>query len=171
MAEVYKPADTRTALVTSYQIKSSLTGALIGKLQDINPSESRNASEVWEIGIPQTRAVPSELVPGLVKGKTFKSDRIALYGQNVMQAYGFDAITLVEAEEKFNVEEYRYNKTQGAHLLYKTYVDCIITSYSETKQITGDIWVAESVTIAYRDVLKGIQYKNEQSEFKGKQSK
>jgi len=149
----------RGDVVTLYEIK--VNGNTIGNIQNIAPSERRDIYETWGIGSQETHPVPDELIPGLVKSKTLSCDRVAFYDQNVIQAFGYDSLNLIDAEEPFEIEEYKFNPAlgeSGAMELYRTYVDCIISDFSSTRTITGDIRIIDKVTIHYRDVVIGSGY-------------
>ncbi len=151
---------TKSKLVTSYTIKvTPKDGNIrsIGTLSNINPSERRDVTETFVIG-GQYPDEPFEIVPGIVRGKSFRARFIALYTDNVLEAFGrtpnIDTlVTLSDQSEPFEVQEVVVNPENNTQkgVIYQ---GCWLTSYDATRDIAGgDIRVIEDVTVNYRKAV------------------
>lgn len=151
---------TKAKLVTSYKVNvigSDGNQRPVGSLSNISPAERRDVLETFVIGSGYPDE-PWEIVPGIVRGKSFRARFVALYSENVLEAFGKVTasdvlVTLSDQNKPFTVQEIVTNPEDGS-IKGVQYVGCWITSYDSTRDIAGgDIRVIEDVTINYKRAL------------------
>ena len=169
----FRPSATRVVLSTSYEIyatNSSGARAQVGSIQSINPAETKEIIDSFEIGTTQGERVgePFELVMGLVRDKTLEVTQLRLYRKNIMEAFGavpgtvtlFQQDTFFDIEEILNVPSFKPDgtpdpdETKATRVTVKIYRDCAIQRYGSTRDVArGDIREIETATIRYRTVV------------------
>lgn len=151
---------TSTKLVTSYKVfvtAEDSTRREIGMLGNIDPSERRTVTPTFVIG-NEPADEPFELVPDVVRDKTLRVERFALYTKSAMEALGRDdqsiVATLSDQNTPFSISEEITNPATG-QTKTRTYDGCWISDYSSVRNLArGDIREMESVTIAYTKVVE-----------------
>lgn len=146
---------TKSKLVTSYKLfvtAQDSTRREIGMVTTASPSERRTITPTFVIG-NNPPDEPFELVPDVVRDKTLRVSRLALYTKTAMEALGRDNQSIVAALSDQNtpfdiaetVTDPNTSKTQT-----RTYQGCWISDYgSERNMAQGDIRELETVTIMY----------------------
>jgi hypothetical protein len=148
------------ALVTSLKIRAKGKGGQmheIGSAVQINPSESRNVQYNFVIGNEQPDEA-RDLVPGTINRSTLTVNYVALYKENVIEAFGkADGDTFLNSLRQQNrpfqvVEEITDVSESKTRTI--TYDGCYISDYTARRDISSgaDIRILEDCTIHYRTI-------------------
>lgn len=152
---------TSQQLATSYKIfvtAADSTRREIGMLGNLDPSERRTVTPTFVLG-NNPPDEPFELVPDVVRDKTLRAERFALYTKRAMQALGRDDQSIVGAlsdqNTPFDISEEITDPNTGKTKT-RTYTGCWLSDWAATRNLArGDIRELESVTIMYTRVSEG----------------
>lgn len=176
MSDIFlKPSVSRYKLSTNYEwyTKNSEGKRIkIGGCQSINDSQTKNVTRTHELNMEEPICV--ELTQGLVTDISLTVNRIELNIANLLEdMVGIQGIeSLYDQCLYFDIEAAVYIPKQNADgtfdpkkenatkIIQRTYKDCVITSYSHTNDITGNIQVTESATIQCRYIQSGSRSEN-----------
>lgn len=176
MADTYlKPGVSRYKLSTNYEwycINSEGKRVKVGGCQSINDSQSKNATRTHELNMEDPICV--EITQGLISDISVTVNRIELNVANLLEDFtGLTGIeSLYDQSLYFDIEAAVYIPKQNADgtfdprkenatkIIQKTYKDCVITNYSHTNSIEGNIQVTESATIQCRYIQPGSKSEN-----------
>lgn len=170
-----KPGVSRYKLSTNYEwycINSEGKRIKVGGCQSINDSQSKNVTRTHELNMEDPICV--EITQGLISDISVTVNRIELNVANLLEDFtGLTGIeSLYDQSLYFDIEAAVYIPKQNADgtfdprkenatkIIQKTYKDCVITSYSHTNDITGNIQVTESATIQCRYIQPGSKSEN-----------
>ena len=142
-------------LQTSTNIKVKMNGEIVGMIQSLTVSESRNINKLQAVGFEGVvQAVPSN-----TNGGQLTVSRIALYDRKIVNITGIHDndlgvfVTLRQQRVPFEISiETPTGPGTSAYHDVTTYYDCWISSYSKSYTVQ-QITVAENLTIQYSDVL------------------
>lgn len=176
MADTYlKPGVSRYKLSTNYEwycINSEGKRVKVGGCQSINDSQSKNVTRTHELNMEDPICV--EITQGLISDISVTVNRIELNVANLLEDFtGLTGIeSLYDQSLYFDIEAAVYIPKQNADgtfdprkenatkIIQKTYKDCVITNYSHTNSIEGNIQVTESATIQCRYIQPGSKSEN-----------
>lgn len=143
-------------LQTSTNIKLKMNGEVVGMVQSIAVSESRNINKLQAVGFEGVvQAVPSN-----TNGGQLTISRIALYDRKMANITGLHNndvgvfVTLRQQRVPFEITAETPTGANGS-VIYNditTYYDCWVSSYSKSYTVQ-QITVAENLTVQYSDVL------------------
>lgn len=176
MADTYlKPGVSRYKLSTNYEFyarNSEGKRIKVGGCQSINDSQAKNVTRTHELNMEDPICV--ELTQGLVSDISITVNRIELNISNLLE--DFTGLTGIESLYDqclyFDIEAAVYIPKQNADgtfdpkkenatkIIQRTYKDCVITNYSHTNSIEGNIQVTESATIQVRYIQSGSKSEN-----------
>lgn len=176
MADTFlKPGVSRYKLSTNYEWyarNSEGKRIKVGGCQSINDSQTKNVTRTHELNMEDPICV--ELTQGLVSDVSVTVNRIELNVSNLLE--DFTGLTGIESLYNqclyFDIEAAVYIPKQNADgtfdpkkenatkIIQRTYKDCIITNYSHTNSIEGNIQVTESATIQCRYIQEGSKSEN-----------
>lgn len=176
MADIYfKPGVSRYKLSVNYEFYSiNQEGKRIklGGCQSLNDSQAKNVTRTHELNMEEPICV--EITQGLISDISVTVNRIELNTSNLLE--NFTGITGIESLYNqslyFDIECAVYIPKQNADgtfdpkkenatkIIQKTYKDCVITNYSHTNSIEGNIQVTESATIQCRYIQEGSKSEN-----------
>lgn len=171
MADTFlKPGVSRYKLSTNYEFyarNSEGKRIKVGGCQSINDSQAKNVTRTHELNMEDPICV--ELTQGLVSDISITVNRIELNISNLLE--DFTGLTGIESLYDqclyFDIEAAVYIPKQNADgtfdpkkenatkIIQRTYKDCVITNYSHTNSIEGNIQVTESATIQVRYIQSG----------------
>lgn len=143
-------------LQTSTNIKIKMNGEIVGMVQSLSVSESRNINKLQAVG--QEGVV--QAVPGNTNGGQLTISRIALYDRKMIDATGINNndlgvfVTLRQQRVPFEIS-CETPSSAGTEVIFDditTYYDCWISSYSKSYTVQS-ITVAENITVQYSDLL------------------
>ena len=163
--------------ITSTNISVYSNDMRIGFVQSLTPSESRNITEVQELG---TEGVV-QAVPGNTNGGQLAITRFSVYNANLFNALGLTpngeftprdsqlagSTNAMDATYRTYGNPFKTLKDQRVPIEFKvktvipgstetyyveTYIDCWLSSYSKS-YAAGTITISETATIQYGDVL------------------
>ena len=176
MADTFlRPGVSRYKLATNYEfimINSEGKRTKVGGCTSINDSQSKNVTRTHELNMEEPVCV--ELTQGLVTDISLTVNRLELNVANLLEEFtGITGIeSLYDQSLYFDIECAVYipkqnpdgtfdpKKENATKIIQKTYKDCVITSYSHTNDITGNIQVTESATIQCRYIQSGSRSEN-----------
>jgi len=132
--------NTQSRVFYSYQIK--VGNKVIGTIQSFGPSESRTLERVREINSDQgTRVL--EIVPGVVDFQV-SADKILLYKENMLEAFGYNVSSIEDIVDDFDIEEICHHPDGRKEIT--VYKKCHFNSYNRTISVR-DTLITESATI------------------------
>lgn len=144
-------------LQASTNIKIKMNGEVVGMVQSLAVSESRNINKLQAVGFEGVvQAVPSN-----TNGGQLTVSRIALYDRKMVNVTGIHNndigvfVTLRQQRVPFEISVETPTGVASGNTQYNdvtTYYDCWISSYSKSYTVQ-QITVAENLTIQYSDVL------------------
>ncbi|AEO93440.1 virion structural protein [Bacillus phage G] len=143
-------------LQTSTNIRIKMNGDVIGMVQSLAVSESRNINKLQAVG--QEGVV--QAVPSNTNGGQLTVSRIALYDRKMIDVTGINNndigvfVTLRQQRVPFEIS-CETPSNAGEDTVFgdiTTYYDCWISSYSKSYSVQS-ITVAENLTIQYSDLL------------------
>lgn len=141
---------------TSTNITIKMNGEIVGMVQSLASSESRNINKLQAVGFEGVvQAVPSN-----TNGGQLTVSRIALYDRKMVNVTGIHNndlgvfVTLRQQRVPFEISVSTPTAAGADTVLgdVTTYYDCWISSYSKSYTVQ-QITVAENLTIQYSDVL------------------
>lgn len=164
--------DLTTEVTTSYKLFAVGADGVereFGMATSIDPSERREVTPNFVIG-NNPPDEPQELVPQVVRSKTLRIERIALYDLGSLQALinptkqqisgtaGFtkaEAVIATLSDQRTPLKIVERVTNPAGQVKTRTYVGCIISEFSSTRNIgRGDIRVVDTMTVEYRKVTE-----------------
>lgn len=134
----------------------------IGAIQSINESQTKDTYRTFELGNPECL----EVTQGLVSDINLQVNRLLLQtstlmdqftGQGGIQAL-FDASLYFDIEDVVTIPAINVDgtvdpkKANATEKVLKVYKNCVISSYSNSVNTTGDIRITETATIQVRKI-------------------
>ena len=134
----------------------------IGAIQSIGESQTKDTYRTFELGNPECL----EVTQGLVTDINLQVNRLLLQtstlmdqftGQGGIQAL-FDASLYFDVEDVVTIPAINVDgtvdpkKASATEKVLKVYKDCVISSYSNSVNTTGDIRITEQATIQVRKI-------------------
>lgn len=134
----------------------------IGAIQSISESQTKDTYRTFELGNPECL----EVTQGLVTDINLQVNRLLLQtstlmdqftGQGGIQAL-FDASLYFDIEDVVTIPAINVDgtvdpkKASATEKVLKVYKDCVISSYSNSVNTTGDIRITETATIQARKI-------------------
>lgn len=134
----------------------------IGAIQSIAESQTKDTYRTFELGNPECL----EVTQGLVTDININVNRLLLQtstlmdqftGQGGIQAL-FDASLYFDIEDVVTIPAINVDgtvdpkKASATEKVLKVYKDCVISSYSNSVNTTGDIRITETATIQVRKI-------------------
>ena len=134
----------------------------IGAIQSINESQTKDTYRTFELGNPECL----EVTQGLVSDINLNVNRLLLQtstlmdqftGQGGIQAL-FDASLYFDIEDVVTIPAINVDgtvdpkKANATEKVLKVYKNCVISSYSNSVNTTGDIRITETATIQVRKI-------------------
>ena len=138
------------AVSTASQIL--VNGNLVGVVQQLSPSQTREATAVRGIGIGD---MIIERVWQLTDYK-LSVEKMALFSRKMINLFGYGNTfrMLAQLRVPIDIQEILL-LPDGTNIFTTVYRGCYMTSYSDPKQITGDIIVTEHAEFACTSVDDG----------------
>ena len=134
----------------------------VGSIQSISATQNKSTYRTFELGNPECL----EVTQGLVEDINLNVTRLRLQTSTLMDQFtgkgGIEA--LFDASLPFSIEDVvtipainvdgtvNPRKDQATEKILKVYEDCVISSYSDTLNTTGDIRITETATIQCRKI-------------------
>lgn len=134
----------------------------IGAIQSISESQTKDTYRTFELGNPECL----EVTQGLVTDINLNVNRLLLQtstlmdqftGQGGIQAL-FDASLYFDIEDVVTIPAINVDgtvdpkKASATEKVLKVYKDCVISSYSNSVNTTGDIRITETATVQVRKI-------------------
>lgn len=134
----------------------------VGAIQSITTSQTKDTYRTFELGNPEC----VEVTQGLITDINLNVSRLRLQTSTLMDQFagkgGIEA--LFDASLPFTIEDVitipainvdgtvNPRKEAATEKVLKVYEDCVISSYSDSLNTTGDIRVTETATIVARKI-------------------
>ena len=134
----------------------------IGAIQSIAESQTKDTYRTFELGNPECL----EVTQGLVTDININVNRLLLQTSTVMDQFTgqggiqalFDASLYFDIEDVVTIPAINVDgtvdpkKASATEKVLKVYKDCVISSYSNSINTTGDIRITETATIQVRKI-------------------
>lgn len=168
MSEIYvRPGASRYRLSPNFEwfgINSEGKRVKFGGCQNINTTQTKTTTRSFELN---TDPECIEITQGLISDINLSVSRIQLNSSTLIgQFSGIDGIeALYDQSLYFDIEQVVYipkinedgsvdpKKANGTRKILRIYKDCVISNFSETNTISGDIRVTENATIQVRKIV------------------
>lgn len=134
----------------------------IGAIQSISTSQTKDTYRSYELSNPEC----FEVTQGLVTDININVTRFRLQTSTLMDQFNgqggiealFDSSLYFDIEDVVTIPAINAdgtvnpNRNQATEKILKVYKDCVVSSYSDTLNTTGDIRITETATIQVRKI-------------------
>ena len=146
-----------TALSYKLFVKAQDSSMLaLGQVTTLSPTESRDVTPNFVIG-NDPRDQASNLIPGVVRNRTIRLDRVRLYSKSLKQAFGRDdqsvVASLTDQSTPVTLIAALEDPNNGKHKSI-SFNDGFISDVSGQLRMEGDIREIESATFVYLSVTE-----------------